>query len=191
LVKEIKELEQMEEEQKILGKGKQVAHYYSCKVVKKKVDDYLKYIDFGHCKLDEIIPWRVDAGGDLYNCLKARIYKEKIYPAVVSAMVGTVTKACIGYFATDKGVFHVNKIITPTGLEVVSGSGTIGIQEDGLMPHIHVVVADHTGNAYGGHLFSGTIVKEYVEGFIIKVKGVKFERIWKDKIKGYPLYFIK
>jgi len=35
------------------------------------------------------------------------------------------------------------------------------------------------------------MVKEIVEGFLIKLKGVRFERIWSDRIRAFPLHFIK
>ncbi|MEM2905418.1 MAG: DUF296 domain-containing protein [Candidatus Bathyarchaeia archaeon] len=75
-------------------------------------------------------------------------------------------------------------------MELVSGSGTVSLEEGKLMPHIHVVVADHTGNAYGGHLFPGTVVKEYVEGLLLKLKGVRFERRYSEEIKTTKLRFI-
>jgi len=178
----------MEQEQKFLGEG--IAYTYSSFIVERKLEEYLQHIDSASCQVYEIIAWRIDSGGDLYNCLKAKIYKDKAYPAVIPSMVGTITKASIGYFLSDKGIFHINTVTTPTGLELVSGSGTVGIEEEKLMPHIHIVVADHAGNAYGGHLFPGTIVKEYVEGFLIKLKGIRFERIWSEKIRAYPLHFI-
>jgi len=188
LVKEITKLEQVEQKQKFMGEG--IAYAYSNIIVERKLEEYLQHIDSASCKVDEIIAWRVDAGGDLYNCLKAKIYKEEAYPAVIPAMVGTITRASIGYFLSDKGIFQINTVTTPTGLELVSGSGTVGVEEEKLMPHIHVVVADHTGNAYGGHLFPGTEVKEYVEGFMIKLKGIWFERIWSEKVRAFPLHFI-
>jgi len=189
LVEEIKDLEEIEDEQKWLGEG--IAYTYSSAVVKRTVEDYLQYTDSATCQVDHITTWRVDSGGDLYNCLKTMIYKEKLYPAVIPTMLGTITKASLGYYLSDKAIFHVNRINTPTGLELVSGSGTVAIQEKKLMPHIHIVVADHSGSTHGGHLFPGTIVKEYVEGFLIKLSGVKFERIRNDKARSYPLHFLR
>lgn len=189
VVKEIVEMEGIEHERQTLGGG--LAYTISGKISKKRIGDHLKHIDSAYCKVDEVVPWRVDPGGDLFNSLKAKIYKEKLYPAVIPAMVGTLTKASIGYFLSDKGVFHINTIVAPTGLELVSGSGTVALEEDRVQPHIHIVVADHTGSAFGGHLFPGTEIKEYVEGFLIKLKGVRFERIWSDRIRAFPLHFIK
>ena len=131
------------------------------------------------------------SGGDLYNCLKAKIHEINACPAVILFMVGTIKRAALGYFLSDEGVFHINALTPPTGLELVSGSGTVSIEKGKVMPHIHVVVADNTGNAYGGHLFPGTEVKEYVEGVLIKLKNIKFERVWNEKIKAYPLHFHK
>ncbi|RKX42175.1 MAG: hypothetical protein DRP27_09760 [Thermotogae bacterium] len=185
----ITELEGIEHEKVQVGEG--IAYTHTSKTVKKPLEEYLRFIDSLHCQIEEVLAWRVDPGGDLFNCLKAKIYEEEAYPAFIPAMVGTITKASIGYFLSEKGIFHVNTLITPTGLELVSGSGTVGLEEGRVTPHIHIVVADHTGNAYGGHLFPGTIVKEYVEGFLLKVKGVRFERIWNKRIKAYPLHFIK
>lgn len=101
----------------------------------------------------------MDPGGDVFNSPKSRIYKDKLYPAVILAMVGTLTKASLGYFLSNKEVFHINTIAIPTGLELVSGSGTVALEEDWVQPHIHIVVADHTGNAYEGNLFPGTGLK--------------------------------
>lgn len=189
MVEKITKLEQIEQKKELLGKG--IAYTYSNLVAEKKLEEYLQYIDSASCHVDEVIVWRIDSKGDLYNCLKAKIYEENAYPAVIPFMVGTIKRASIGYFLSDKGIFHINTIAPPTGLELISGSGTIGIEEGKLMPHIHIVVADHAGNAYGGHLFPGTEVKEYVEGSIIKLKGIKFERIWSEKIRAYPLHFIR
>ena len=188
-IEEIRVLEEIDEEKKKFGGGIAYTLAYSSK--KRDLEEYLEYIDFGRGRIDEAITWRVDAGGDLYNCLKAKIYKEKAYPSVIPFMIGTLWRACIGYFLSDKGVFQVNSVSPPSGLELISGSGTVGIEEEKLMPHIHVVVADHAGNAYGGHLFPGTRVKEYIEGFLIKLGGVRLERIWNDKIRAFPLRFFE
>jgi len=189
MVEKVNKLEQIEQKKEVLGKG--IAYTYSSFVTEKELEEYLQYIDSASCQVDEVIVWRVDSEGDLYNCLKAKIYELKAYPAVIPFMVGTIKRASIGYFLSEEGIFHINTIAPPTGLELVSGSGTVGIEEGKLMPHIHIVVADHTGNAYGGHLFPGTQVKEYVEGYLIKLKGIKFERIWNEKIRAYPLHFTK
>lgn len=188
MVEEVERLEQVELEERLVAGG--LAYTHAARVTERSIEEYLARIESFPCRVDEIIAWRVDAGGDLYNCLKARIFKDRAYPAYIPAMVGTVKRASIAYYLTEKGLFHINTVTTPTGLELVSGSGTVGLEEGKLMPHIHVVVADHTGNAYGGHLFPGTIIKEYVEGFLIKLKGVRFERRYSEEVKTAKLRFI-
>lgn len=188
MVEEIKTLEQIELEEKTVAAG--LAYAHAVKVTERSIEDYLGRVESFPCRVDGIIAWRVDAGGDLYNCLKARILKDEAYPAYIPGMVGTVRRASIAYYLTEKKQFHINMVATPTGLELVSGSGTVSLEEGKLMPHIHVVVADHTGNAYGGHLFPGTVVKEYVEGLLLKLKGVRFERRYSEEIKTTKLRFI-
>jgi len=188
LAEEIKTLEQIELEETPVAEG--LAYAQSAKVTERSIDEYLSRVESFACRVDEVIAWRVDTGGDLYNCLKARIFKDRAYPAYIPGMVGTVKRAAIAYYLTEKKRFHINTVATPTGLELVSGSGTVSLEEGRLMPHIHVVVADHTGNAYGGHLFPGTIVKEYVEGFLIRLRGVRFERRYSEEIGSTKLRFI-
>lgn len=188
MAEEIRTLEQIDLDEKPVAGG--LAYTHEPKVSEKSIDAYLERIESFACRVDEVIAWRVDTGGDLYNCLKARILRDRAYPAYLPAMVGTVKRASIAYYLTEKRRFHINTIVTPTGLELVSGSGTVSLEEGKLAPHIHIVVADHTGNAYGGHLFPGTIVKEYVEGFLVKVKGVRFERRFSEEIKTTKLRFI-
>ncbi len=189
MVEEISEMEEIEQEQQAVSKG--LAYTYSSRVVKKRAEDYLQHIEAASCGVDQIVMWRVDRGGDLYNCLLAKIFRERTFPAVIPTMVGTVTKASLGYFLSDRGIFHINTIVSPTGLELVSGGGTVSIEEGRLMPHIHIVVANPTGNAYGGHLFPGTTVKEYVEGFLIKLRGIRLERVWNERVRASPLRFLK
>lgn len=189
MVEEILEMEDIEQEQQAVSKG--LAYTYSSRVVEKRAEDYLQHIEVASCGVDQIVMWRVDRGGDLYNCLKAKIFRERTFPAVIPTMVGTVTKASLGYFLSDRGIFHINTIVSPTGLELVSGGGTVSIEEGKLMPHIHIVVANPTGNAYGGHLFPGTTVKEYVEGFLIKLRGIRLERVWNERVRASPLRFLK
>jgi len=150
---------------------------------------HLDYIDFGRANLKNIFVFRIDAGGDVFPCLEAKLKEEKVTAGVVLFMLGTLRKVRLGYFNTSIGEFHVNELNPPGGIECVAGSGTISIQESKLLAHIHIVCADHTGNAYGGHIYPGSIVKEYIEGGIAILDGLHMERVYSHKVKAYPLQF--
>ncbi len=58
--------------------------------------------------------------------------------------------------------------------EIVSLTGTLSPK--GL--HIHISVADSTGNTLGGHLLDGNEVYYYVELIVAKIQKAKYTRIW-------------
>jgi len=150
---------------------------------------YLDYIDFGRANLKNIFVFRIDAGGDVFRCLEEKLKEEKVTAGVVLFMLGTLRKARLGYFNTSIGEFHVNEFNPPGGIECVAGSGTVSVQEGKLLAHIHIVVAGPTGNAYGGHIYPGSIVKEYIEGGIAVLEDIHMERAYSPKVKAYPLQF--
>ena len=146
-------------------------------------------IDFTSAALKRIILWRVDPGCDLMESLSQRLEEEKVSAGAVLFMVGTLREARVGFFVSKQARFHVTKFAPEGGLELVAGSGTLAIQEGTLMPHIHIVFADDTGLARGGHLFPGTIVKEYVEGALAEFTDVKMERMFREQVRAFPLFF--
>lgn len=146
-------------------------------------------IDIASAAFKRVILFRVDPGCDLMESLAQRFEEEKMKAGVLLFMVGTLREARVGFFVSSRGRFHVTKFAPEDGLELLSGSGTIGMQEGALMPHIHICVADSSGQARGGHLFPGTIVKEYVEGAFTEMEGVEMERIFREEVKAFPLFF--
>lgn len=63
--------------------------------------------------------------------------------------------------------------------EIVALTGTLS--QKGL--HVHISVADSTGQTLGGHLLDGNEVYYYVELIIAKIKEAKYTRVW----NGPPL----
>ena len=152
---------------------------------------YLDYIDFGQASLRNFFVFRISKGGDLFRCLEAKMKNEGIKAGLVMFMLGTLRNARLAYFNTNIGEFHVNEFNPPGGVECVAGSGTVSIQEDEMLAHIHVVVAGPTGNAYGGHIYPGSIVKEYIEGGIVILEDIHMERIYDEDVKAFPLKFFE
>ena len=58
-----------------------------------------------------------------------------------------------------------------------------------LTPHIHIAVADSAGKAHGGHLFEGSIVKEYVEGTMLRLDTMFMRRMFIEERRSSPLHF--
>lgn len=146
-------------------------------------------IDVASTSFKRIILFRVDPGCDLMESLAQKFEDEKMTAGVLLFMVGTLKEVRVGFFVSTRGRFHVTKFAPSEGLELLSGCGTMGIQEGALMPHIHICFADSTSTARGGHLFPGTIVKEYIEGAFAEMEGVEMERLFREQIRAFPLFF--
>ena len=65
--------------------------------------------------------------------------------------------------------------------EVLSGIGNISLLDDKPFVHVHVVLADSTGKAYGGHLDKGTKVW-LIEAFIHEVDSKNLVRNFDENI---------
>ena len=63
------------------------------------------------------------------------------------------------------------------------------MENEVLTPHIHVAVADRTGKTYGGHLFEGSVVKEYVEGTMLRLDRVSMRRMFIEERPCSALHF--
>ena len=117
--------------------------------------------------------------------IKSVALNNGIVCGMVLMMIGTLKEARIGWYNTQKGEFEVKKYVG--GLELTSGSGSISMENDVLVPHIHITIADKDNNAFGGHLFDGSVVKEYVEGTMIHLKDIFMRRIYDEALGASPL----
>ena len=86
--------------------------------------------------------------------------------AVVSSLVGSLTVAHL----RAAGGKNVLEIEGP--LEIVGATGTLAPQA----MHVHLAVADLSGNVSGGHLMDGCIVSSTVEVVLTEVAGWRFKR---------------
>ncbi|HIE28721.1 TPA: DNA-binding protein [Candidatus Poribacteria bacterium] len=133
----------------------------------------------------EFIAFRISADGELMQNIKSIALNNGIVSGMVLMMIGTLKKARIGWYNTEKGEFEVAEY--DGGLELTSGSGSISMENDVLVPHIHITIADKNNNAFGGHLFEDTIVKEYIEGTMIHLKDIFMRRIYDERVGASPL----
>jgi predicted DNA-binding protein with PD1-like motif len=108
---------------------------------------------------------RLNNGDDLLDKITEFINQNKIKKRFIS-IIGAVTEAQIGYYDQKKKVYIKKSFKKP--MEIISSTENISINEGKSFAHIHIVLADKTLSAIGGHLFSGTKVFA-AEFFIVEL----------------------
>ncbi|HSA07205.1 MAG TPA: DNA-binding protein [Candidatus Gastranaerophilales bacterium] len=82
-------------------------------------------------------------------------------------IIGAVKQAKIGYYSQYKQSYKTLEGENLTGgLEIVSCTGNISIKDSKSFAHLHIILSNSEGIAFGGHLMPGTIV--YAGEFIIQ-----------------------
>jgi len=118
----------------------------------------------------ELVSLRLQPGADIRRDLERLVKRDRISAAVMLGAVGSLSSVCLRF--ADQ-----NKHTTLEGLyEVLTLSGTLG--EEGV--HLHMSVADTTGDCKGGHVVYGCRVNTTLELVIGLISGVKFERKMDD-----------
>jgi len=87
----------------------------------------------------------------LYACLK----NAKVYGAALSG-IGAVKNVDIAYFDLAQKKY-VRKEFNAADYELLNLNGNVSLKDGEAIAHIHVVLADHNYNAFGGHLFAAKV----------------------------------
>lgn len=78
-------------------------------------------------------------------------------------VIGAVKKARFGYF--NQSTREYKFIEKNEHMEILSAIGNISLKGGKPFPHVHIILADENGNAFGGHLMEGT--KIFAAEFVI------------------------
>ncbi|AFK85210.1 MULTISPECIES: PPC domain-containing DNA-binding protein [Thermoanaerobacterium] len=78
-------------------------------------------------------------------------------------IIGAVKKARFGYF--NQSTKEYKFIEKNEHMEILSAIGNISLKDGKPFPHVHIILADENGNAFGGHLMEGT--KIFAAEFVI------------------------
>ncbi|MDI3311538.1 MAG: DNA-binding protein [Thermoanaerobacterium sp.] len=78
-------------------------------------------------------------------------------------IIGAVKKARFGYF--NQSTREYKFIEKNEHMEILSAIGNISLKSGKPFPHVHIILADENGNAFGGHLMEGT--KIFAAEFVI------------------------
>ena len=121
---------------------------------------------------------KLEKDSDLLDSLTTYAEENNIQAAELN-FIGAVQSAKVLYFNQEKKKYDEHIMDQP--YEVLSGIGNISILDNKPFVHVHVVLADSTGKAYGGHLDKGTKVW-LIEAFIHEVESKNLVRKFDENI---------
>jgi uncharacterized protein len=125
-------------------------------------------------------------GSDLLEELTNFCVEKNITLGKIEA-IGAVQKACVGFYNQTTRKYHYLDYNRPS--EILNLTGNISIKDNKPFIHAHLILADETGNAYGGHLSPGTII--FACEFIITVYTSTELKRELDNVTGLYLWDIK
>lgn len=98
---------------------------------------------------------RLTKGDDLLQALEKFCLEHNITLGEVRAL-GAVTRARVGFYNQEEGKYYFLDFDQP--MEILALVGNISLRDGKPMVHAHVTLADHAGQAIGGHLAEGAPV---------------------------------
>lgn len=122
--------------------------------------------------------FRLKPGQDLKKEIEKVARKKDIKAGVLLSVVGGLESAVLRMPGSRPDNQIVKEWDGP--FEIVSGTGTVS--KDGC--HIHISLSDKDGNAIGGHLKEGCIIKYTGEVVILIFDDVEYKRL-PDQETGY------
>ena len=116
---------------------------------------------------------RLNPGDDLKESIHEHVRRNKITAGYIVTCVGSLKKAVLRLADERLKTYEET-------FEIVSLVGTVS--QDGV--HLHMSLADATGNVIGGHVKEGCIVYTTAEIVLGQEEGMKFTREY-DKETGF------
>jgi predicted DNA-binding protein with PD1-like motif len=98
-------------------------------------------------------------------------------------VIGALKRARLGYYDQKKHEYRETKIASPH--EIASCIGNVSIKDGEPFIHVHVVLADETGNTKAGHLFEGIVFAAEVH--LRQLVGPRLERKY-DEVTDLSLW---
>ena len=98
---------------------------------------------------------KIPYDADLLLAIKEAVIKLGITAGTIN-VIGALKKAVLYYYIQDQKNFHTLNFDRP--MEIASGMGNIAMKDGDTIVHMHLVLADKEGHAFGGHLAEGSRV---------------------------------
>ncbi len=105
-------------------------------------------------RFDNTVVLRLDIGDEICECVRACCEENGVKLASVSG-IGVTKSAVIGLYDLAKQEFIANEINSL--MEIASLTGNVTTMNGEAYVHLHAVLCDKEGNAFGGHLKKGVI----------------------------------
>ena len=105
-------------------------------------------------KLNNTVVLRLDIGDEICQCVKDCCEEYNVKLASVSG-IGVTQSAVIGLYDLKKQEFIANEINSL--MEFASLTGNVTTMNGETYVHLHTVLCDEKGKAFGGHLKQGVI----------------------------------
>ncbi len=120
-------------------------------------------------------------GTDLLEGLTSIVQKENIRLGRIHA-IGATTHAVVAYY--DQNTKQYNPMEFSDGMEILNLTGNISIRDGKPFVHVHIVLSDREGKAFGGHVLPGTKLFA-LEVFIDELEGEELVRSHEEKTGLY------
>jgi len=110
---------------------------------------------------------RLDPGDEICDALRQVAQQEQLELAKVQGL-GAVKRVVMGVYNVTTQQYKAN---TVEGVfEMLSLTGTIDTMKEDFYSHLHIVIGDEAGHAYGGHL-NEAVISATAEIVLTKLAG--------------------
>lgn len=130
-------------------------------------------------KIGRICFHRLKEGEDLAEAIKERAEQSHVKAGILM-VIGSLKEVVLGCFKDGR----YESLWFGGPLEIASGMGNIAADEKGeVIVHVHLVVSNEKGEAFGGHLMKDSHVGVMAELVLIEASGVSLQRVFDKKTK--------
>lgn len=105
--------------------------------------------------VERVLMGRLGPGEDVLEGLTAVSVENGIRAAVLQA-VGATREAVLGFYDQEDLAYRDHRFDAP--MEILSLTGNISLKDGSPFVHVHAMLSDEQGRAFGGHVMPGTRV---------------------------------
>jgi uncharacterized protein len=137
------------------------------------------------CNASKELMVRLKPDADLVQAI-TELARSKGIEAGSFTAIGALKRARLAYYYQESHEYREMKIDAPH--EMASCTGNISLKDGEPFVHVHVVLADETGDTKGGHLLEGIVFAAEVH--LHQLRGAKLERKY-DEVTGLSLWEVE